>query len=194
MLKITPEGEFGNTAKPFAYAAGWNLLTRCVLPITRWLRAINAEKYMNARQRHLDIGCGDGYFLRRSKCDERYGLDALIGDVVTDRLDFPVNYFDYATMLAVIEHLSQPEELINEIWRVLKPHGRLIITTPKKKAEFIIRLYSPDIESVHESYFDLSQIKNLTGDKFKIIGHHTFIFGLNQVFCLQKNILVDSSS
>lgn len=143
MLKITEECELGNTPKPFSYAAGWNLWTRYVLPITRWLRAINAEKYMNARQRHLDIGCGDGYFLRRSKCNERYGLDKLIGDEVNDTLDFPYNYFDYVTMLAVIEHLFQPEELISEIWQVLKPDGKLIITTPKKADEFLILLYSP---------------------------------------------------
>lgn len=188
MLKITKEGEFGNTAKPFSYAAGWNLLTGFVLPITRWLRAINAEKYMNTGQRHLDIGCGDGYFLRRSTCDERYGLDTLLGDEVKDTLEFPDNYFDYVTMLAVIEHLPQPEELIGEIWRVLKPNGRLIITTPPKSAEFFILFYSPDIKSEHKSYFDMSRIKNLAGDNFKIVGHHTFIFGLNQAFCLQKNV------
>jgi len=141
---------------------------------------------MNTRHRHLDIGCGDGYFLRRSKCEERYGLDALLGDLIKDHLDFPDNYFDYVTMLAVIEHLFQPEELIPEIWRVLKPNGKLIITTPKMSAEFLIRLYSPDIKIVHNSYFDLSRIKNLAGDKFKIIRYHTYIFGLNQVFCLRK--------
>lgn len=133
------------------------------------------------------VGCGDGYFLRRcTKCNERYGIDKLLGDEVKDTLDFPDYYFDYVTMLAVIEHLSQPEELISEIWRVLKPDGKLIITTPKKKAEFIIQLYSPDIKSVHESYFDLSRIKDIAEDKFKIIGSRTFAFGLNQAFCLQK--------
>ena len=187
MLKITPEGEFGNTVKSFSSGGGRNFFTPFVKSLTRWLRAINTAKYMMAAQRHLDIGCGTGYFLRQwSKCKERYGLDRRWGDEVKDTLDFPDNYFDYVTMLAVIEHLSQPEVLISEIWRVLKSNGKLIITTPKEKAEFIIQLYSPDIKSVHESYFDLSRIKDIAGDRFKIIGNHTFAFGLNQAFCLQK--------
>jgi ubiquinone/menaquinone biosynthesis C-methylase UbiE len=194
MMKITSEGEFGNTVEAFSYATGRNALTPLLMPVTRWLRAINAEKYMDAGERHLDIGCGDGYFLRRcKKCQERYGLDPLLGDTIQDHLDFSDNYFDYVTMLAVIEHLSQPEKLMSEIWRVLKSDGKLIMTTPKEAAESLIRFYSPNIESAHETYFDMSRVKKLAGNKFKIIDHHTFIWGLNQVFCLQKNVTVSPS-
>jgi ubiquinone/menaquinone biosynthesis C-methylase UbiE len=186
VLKITKDGESGNAPREFSYAAGWNMLTRFVLPITRWLRAKHAEQYMSAQQRHLDIGCGDGYFLRRSKCEERYGLDPLWGDEVKDQLDFPSDYFDFVTMLAVIEHLSRPDTMIHEIWRVLKPQGKLIITTPKRKAEVLIHLYSPDIHEVHQFYFDLNRMKEMAGDYFDIVGHHSFIFGMNQIFYLKK--------
>jgi len=94
MIKITPQGESGQTIKPLSYVKGRGLLARLVLPITRWLRARNAERYMLPSQisrqhdgqssltacRHLDIGCGDLFFLRRSKCTERFGLDKLLGD------------------------------------------------------------------------------------------------------------------
>lgn len=187
MLKITPQGERGNTIEQFEYIQDTNFVSPIILPVTRWLRAINAEKYIGDCERFLDIGCGDGYFLRRRKeCKERYGLDALLGDTVTDTLDFPNDYFDYVTLLAVIEHLSDPEKLVDEICRVLTPNGKLIITTPKKKAEFIIGLYAPDVENMHKSYFDISRIKDIAGDNYDLIGNNTFIFGLNQVFCLQK--------
>lgn len=189
MLKITPLGEVGSTIKQFAYVEDTNFVSPLFLPITRWFRAINAEKYIGdcEKGRFLDIGCGDGYFLRRRKgYKERYGLDTLLGNTVTDTLDFPDNFFDYVTMLAVIEHLSKPEKLVDEICRVLKPNGKLIITTPKKKAEFIIKLYAPDVENMHESYFNITRIKGIAGENYNLIGNNTFIFGLNQVFCLQK--------
>jgi SAM-dependent methyltransferase len=187
MLRITEEGEFGNTAKPFAYAVDRTFLGYFILPVTRHLRAINAERYMNTGARSLDIGCGDGYFLRRcTKCKERFGLDMLLGDDIEDILDFPDKYFDCVTMLAVIEHLFEPEKVFNDIWRVLKPKGRLIITTPRRISEFLIRIYHPHIKDEHKSYFDMSRIRGLSGDKFCIIGSHTFLLGLNQVFCLEK--------
>ena len=156
------------------------------MPLTRFLRSINAEKYIINSERLLDIGCGDGYFIKRSKSRERYGLDKLLGDEVKETLNFPDEYFDYITMLAVIEHIEAPEKLLEEIYRVLRPGGKLVFTTPKKQAEFILRLYARDIEGEHESYFDLVRVNNLAADMFDVVGYHTFIFGLNQVFCLKK--------
>jgi SAM-dependent methyltransferase len=185
-LKITKDGESGDLLKQFDYVSGWNFFTKYILPVTRWLRAINAEKYMQPRQRHLDIGCGDGFFLRRSKCEERFGLDELMGDAVSDHLDFRDNHFDFVTMLAVIEHLRKPEGLVKDVFRVLKPGGRLILTTPKESAEWFIKLYAPSIGDEHETYFDLDRIKKMADGYFNIVGYHDFIFGLNQVFCLEK--------
>lgn len=187
MIIITEEGESGSPTESFSYAAGWNPLTRLVLPVTRWLRAINTGKYIGHGQRHLDIGCGDGYFLRRSLSKTRIGIDKKLGDNLSDINNFEENYFDYVTMLAVIEHIKKPGELFKDIRRVLKPNGKLVITTPKKTAEILINLYSPDIKDEHEIYYDLKTIKELAAaNNFRLAGHHTFILGLNQVFCLQK--------
>ena len=120
MIKITKEGEFGANLESLGYIKRRGLIGKVILPITRYMRAVNAERYMEPAGRHLDIGCGDGYFLRRSKCEQRYGLDRLLGDEVINKLDFSDSYFDYVTMLAVIEHLSQPEDIFKEVWRVLK--------------------------------------------------------------------------
>ncbi len=186
MIKITKEGEFGANLESLGYIKRRGLIGKVILPITRYMRAVNAERYMEPAGRHLDIGCGDGYFLRRSKCEQRYGLDRLLGDEVINKLDFSDSYFDYVTMLAVIEHLSQPEDIFKEVWRVLKTSGHFILTTPRKSAEFLIRMYAKNINEEHESYFDYDRIKKLAGAMFDITGHHTFIFGLNQAFCLEK--------
>jgi ubiquinone/menaquinone biosynthesis C-methylase UbiE len=189
MLKITSEGEFGENIEPLSYIEGRGLISNIILPVTRWLRAINVEKYMPIpANRHLDIGCGDGYFLRRSQCKERYGLDKLLGDHVSDTLDFPDSFFDYITMLAVIEHISDLQAIFKEITRVLRHEGKLIITTPKKSSDWLLKLYTKDIDERHESYLDLDKIRTLSKDMFEIVGYHTFIFGLNQVFCLKKTV------
>ena len=45
-------------------------------------------------------------------------------------------------MLAVLEHLSYPEDILKEIHRVLKKDGRLIITVPSKIAKPILEFLS----------------------------------------------------
>ena len=186
MIKITPFEASGPHMAQHGYAAGRKGIAAIVLPVTRFLRAVNAERYIEPRERLLDIGCGDGYFIRRSRCAERYGLDKRLGDEVVDSLGFPDNYFDYVTMLAVIEHISDPGALLRDIHRVLKPGGRLVLTTPKRGAEFLIRLYARNIEEEHKVYYDLDLIRKNTGGLFDVIGHHAFLFGLNQAFCLEK--------
>ena len=139
---------------------------------------------MGAGDRHLDIGCGDGYFLFRSKCRERIGLGKLLGDDVSDALAFPDNHFDFVTMLAVIEHVAEPRGLLAEVARVLKPGGRLIMTTPKRAADALIRLHVDDVDEQHEDYFDRESITRMATLLFDVAGHHSFVLGLNQAFCL----------
>jgi SAM-dependent methyltransferase len=186
MLRIGSDEESGTDFKSLNYARGRGFIGKNILRITRWLRAVNAEKYMAPAKSHLDIGCGDGYFLRRSKCDERFGLDILLGDEVKDKLDFQDSYFDYVTMLAVIEHLAQPMAIIKEIARILKPGGKCIITTPKKSSSWILKLYARDIDQEHESYFDLARIKAITEGALQLEEYHVFCLGFNQAFCLSK--------
>ncbi|MFH2138030.1 MAG: class I SAM-dependent methyltransferase [Candidatus Omnitrophota bacterium] len=186
MIKITEKGQEGDTVVELGYIKSRGIAGKIILPVTRYFRAMNARKYVSGGERLLDIGCGDGYFLKRVKCKERYGLDKLLGDEVIDDLDFPDNYFDYVTMLAVIEHLKDPQVLVREIHRVLKPAGKFIFTTPRKEAEKFIKLYAKDIQQEHESYFDYTKVKELTGDLFKIAEFKYFFFGLNQIFCLKK--------
>jgi SAM-dependent methyltransferase len=105
------------------------------------------------RQRHriLDIGCGAyPLFLTQIDFVEKYGVDqnvpsdlqkfAAQRDIALRQLDFhkesvlpwESNFFDVVSMLAVFEHI-EPDNLpflLGEIYRVLKPHGRYIITTP----------------------------------------------------------------
>lgn len=48
------------------------------------------------------------------------------------KLPFDDNYFDYVMCCSVFEHISFPEEVLNEMLRVLKPKGKLLLTLPNK--------------------------------------------------------------
>jgi ubiquinone/menaquinone biosynthesis C-methylase UbiE len=47
-------------------------------------------------------------------------------------LKFPGNYFDMVYSLGVIHHIKNTERVVNEIYRVLKPNGKLILMVSHK--------------------------------------------------------------
>jgi SAM-dependent methyltransferase len=95
----------------------------------------------------LDLGCGiktRNFF----NATEVYGVDVLddVGakivkaDLVIEAIPFPDETFDFVTAHDFIEHVPRvlyvPHrrnpfvELMNEIWRVLKPGGKFMSSTP----------------------------------------------------------------
>lgn len=89
----------------------------------------------------LDIGCGSKpYIAIIGQCAAPYiGLDqpqSLYGveqvDVAGSALHLPFadQSFDSAVCFQVMEHVQAPDQLLREAMRVLKPGGRLLLTTP----------------------------------------------------------------
>jgi len=58
-----------------------------------------------------------------------------VGDA--EKLPFPNEYFDVVLCIETLEHLMEPPKAANEIKRVLKPSGKIILTTPSKHAVFL---------------------------------------------------------
>ena len=61
---------------------------------------------------------------------EGAGIHLKYCDVLKDSLPFEDNSFDVILFLDVIEHLSAPKKCLQEIKRVLRKGGYLVITTP----------------------------------------------------------------
>ncbi|MSM41270.1 MAG: methyltransferase domain-containing protein [Geobacter sp.] len=94
----------------------------------------------------LDVGCGNGHYLNKMSClgwevqgvdpDEqaagfaqaRYGLQVTVGTVYD--ANFADDSFDVITLNHVIEHVHDYISLLVECKRILKPSGKLILTTP----------------------------------------------------------------
>jgi len=117
-------------------------------------RALDWHDYADAWLRFrpgrlLDFGCGPGAFLRRiaGRCEEAWGVDvdpeavAAAATAVDGRvrrvpaghtLPFPSDFFDTVVSLEVVEHVADERAMLGELSRVLRPGGRLLITTPHR--------------------------------------------------------------
>jgi len=93
----------------------------------------------------LDIGCGKmpykNYILKNSMVDNYVGLDienALMydKDIKPDytwdgnQMPFENNSFDCAFATEVLEHCPEPEIVLKEVFRILKPNGVFFFTVP----------------------------------------------------------------
>ena len=75
----------------------------------------------------------DGENLRKAK-GEKENVELI--SMQTENLAFRDNTFDAVLMIEVLEHVFDDEKAISEIYRILKPGGKLIITAPNKLFPF----------------------------------------------------------
>lgn len=105
----------------------------------------------------LDLGCGIGDFITFRP--NTIGVD-VNSEIVTwckgqglsvshmkqDELPFPENSFDSVVMDNVLEHIENPEKILEEVQRVLRPQGVFLVGVPGIKG------YSSDPD--HKVFYD----------------------------------------
>jgi len=164
----------------------------------------------------LDVGCGRAALLtklNKTGKQVRYtGLDILDDQLAINRdlhqgqqfikfnivkdpiTSLPAVKYDTITMIAVIEHFDQPEQILNKVMLFLKPHGKIILTTPRRGSESIYAigakagLFSREALEEHRNkfldYADMVRLSAKTGLNMSL--YKKFLFGFNQLIVLSK--------
>lgn len=160
--------------------------------------------HINKKDVVLDVGCGNGQHTLKSACfaKEIIGIDynsqslvlaakfakeeniknvKFIKGNIERRLPFKSVFFDKVLFLDVLEHLNNRENAMEEIFRVLKPHGLLFLSIPNcntswKKLQASVGVNSftdPD----HKIEYSLAEAIKVCADYgFKVLSNNPIVF------------------
>ena len=167
-----------------------------------------AYPHIRPGSRVCDLGCGlEAAFLdyAADRIAQGVGVDDQVEDGargrcrrvhadVTSGLPLPSGQFDHVVMLAVLEHLVEPEPVLREAHRVLAPGGSLILTWPAAMVDPILgvlrglHLVSAEMESdEHQKRIPVSELqKVLQRIGFQKFLHRRFEFGLNNLMVASR--------
>lgn len=161
-------------------------------PIWRYFRFWKAKKAISYCNTLFDYGSGEGkLFLKFAK--EKY-QNAEFFEPRLGKTEFPKdNSVDVVTMLAVIEHLENPLEVLRKLFKALKPGGKIVITTPSPLNWAVLEILSKlglqskrEIDEHENYFFKKSIIRLLSKAGFKNISHEYFELYLNNFVCAEK--------
>ena len=138
--------------------------------------------YINKGDFVLDIACGSGHGskLISGHCNTVLGVDVnsyvivtnetrynisnlsfLVGDAL--KLKFNDNVFDKIVSMETIEHIQDDCKFIREMYRILKPQGLFIVSTPQNKDGTI------PLNPWHIREYSLEEFRDILTDKFEIL-------------------------
>lgn len=181
---------------------GWD---NTFVRLCKWFGEISRNKKDLAV---LDAGCGNGNYIIdefRKKISWAAGVDlnreATKKNICLDEIKYanleaipyPDNSFEVVISLWVIEHLKNPEKVFNEIYRVLKPGGILLLATPNRKFWLIElknwlsvikinklteRVYGREEKDIFPTYYRANELL-LLGKVLSLVGFRKIDLDLN---------------
>ncbi len=160
--------------------------------IRNWVKSFNSGLLLN-------LGCGDCLNISGLKLN-MVGVDIAFGALTSakknvenglfvqgdiERMDFfRSNSFDFAIMNEVIEHLQAPASSLKNLFRILKPGGKILITCPnwtrkrpRMEKSRIIELYGVSYPEkngyIHTAYKPLELKEMVENAGFRVIEYGT---------------------
>lgn len=163
----------------------------------------------------LELGCSTGYFGTKLKKfggnvvgvdiskkainEAKKVLDkAIVLDLNEGKLPFSTKEFDIVIAAELIEHLFQPQNLLNSVAKIIKDEGVFILTTPNLlywgnrlkflKGEFVYQK-SGVFDEGHVHFYTHKTLENDIGNSgFKIIKENHVFAGTDSIFGLKNKM------
>jgi len=109
------------------------------------------------------------------------GINAVRVDASRETLPFDPGSFDLILCSEVIEHLYDPDFAIDEFKRVLRPSGKIIITTPNLAAWYNRLLLLVGMQPIHSEV----STRRVVGRRLSILGQGGIPVGHIRLFTFQ---------
>jgi len=174
-------------------------------PILREMRLRRVISHIPKNSVVLDVGCGSyAAFLKAISPHVKHGVgvdfkveNTQFANLQTkqlrleNHLPFEDSTFNIVTMLAVLEHIENEQQILKEIYRVLVPGGKLIITVPSVWSQPILEFLAYKLRIVseaeirdHKRYYNREKLKKVLMDdnRFQEFNHQYFQVWMNN-FC-----------
>lgn len=78
----------------------------------------------------LNLGCGNNYLQGYINVDRMPGIADIVHDLDEIPYPWPDNSVDEILMRHVLEHLQDIRKVMDELWRLLRPRGQLVLYVP----------------------------------------------------------------
>ena len=166
-------------------------------------KSLTSLSFFYSSGKLLDVGCGLGGLLASLPEDNKlefFGIDFSTSaiDQISKRikgnfmegnvhkLPYEDNFFDRVVCTETLEHVDDPKKVIAEIFRVLKPNGKLLITVPEESKDLKNENWPGGI-SLHINKFNFDIINKMVME----VGLSTEFNEIvkNEIWCIAEKVL-----
>ncbi len=173
-------------------------------PLLRIRRLQAARPWL--RGRVLDYGCGAGMMAEHVDRAHYLGIDIDLASLERAQRDHPGyrfsiqppdpdERFDTVVLLAVIEHVPEPDRFLYRMASYLcaSPAARVVLTTPHPTLDFVhsagaaLRLFSRHASEEHEQLLDRRRLSGIgAAAGVELIHYERFLLGANQLAVFRR--------
>ncbi|MEE8574323.1 MAG: methyltransferase domain-containing protein, partial [Thermodesulfobacteriota bacterium] len=182
-----------------------------VMPVKFYRACLDLIGSVSDGAKVLDVGCGQGLLLREFKKrfspEVVFGLDhslelcrragknidsATVTEADIHFAPFRSSSFAVVMMTEVLEHVTAPEKVLKELWRLVEPGGRLLLSVPNREWLRYDRYLKrrSKFQPVDDRWFGVDEIKGYIESAgfsiLKVRGQENLYFGGGPGRALEK--------